>query len=104
ANAPRVLPPGLRGGGQRSERRLDHVLLQPPEWPVRLRERAPARDDPAAGLALRRLRAERLRRRARERHGGVAERRPRLRAVAGHVLLAAADRAGAGGLAGEPGD
>jgi beta-glucosidase len=48
ADVARDLPAAVRGCRERGARRLDHVLVQPPERPVRVRERAPAEPDPGA--------------------------------------------------------
>ncbi len=103
AHAARGLPAAVRGGRQGGERRLGDVLVQPAERSVRLPERAPAQRGPQARLGLQGLRARGLRRRAPGGNGGVAEQRPRLRALAGHRLFAHADPAGAPRAAGEHG-
>ena len=53
ADAPRDVPAALRGGDQGGQRRLGHVLLQPRQRAVRVRERAPARGRAQGRLGLR---------------------------------------------------
>ena len=85
AHAARDLPSALRGRGQARSRRLDHVLLQPAQRPVRVREQAPAPGGPRR-MGLQGLRARRLW--SGQEHGRLVEQRPRLRSLAGLRVFA----------------